>query len=78
MMEVFVREGYDTIAAAEGTCLSGFVLIEKEMDSCVSSLTRRVDKRTEKDVSERVKEHLHANDLCVNDTWISSIDGYPL
>ena len=78
MMKVFVREGNDTITAAESTCLSGFVLVKKEMDCCVSSLTRRVNEGTEKDISKRIEEHLHANDLCVDDSRISSIDSNAL
>ena len=50
-------------------------LIQKQTDSCRSSLLRSTDTRTEQYVGQRIKPHIHTDDIGRNNTGIGSIDG---
>ena len=50
-------------------------IIQKQTDSCRGSLLRSTDTRTEQYVSQRVKPHIHTDDIGRNNTGIGSIDG---
>ena len=49
-------------------------IIQKQTDSCRGSLLRSTDTRTEQYVSQRVKPHIHTDDIGRNNTRIGSID----
>ena len=75
MVEELVADGMDVVAAVEGTGLRSLVLIKKEMDGGVGTLTGGADYRTEDDVREDVEPLLHPDDIGADDTRVGSIDG---
>ena len=49
-------------------------LIQKQTDSCRSSLLRSTDTRTEQYVGQRIKPHIHTDDIGRNNSRIGGID----
>ena len=49
-------------------------IIQKQTDSCRGSLLRSTDTRTEQYVGQRIKPHIHTDDIGRNNTGIGSID----
>lgn len=77
MMEKLVRQRLrpTTDIQCSGTFARFF--IQQQADGCSSSLTRRTNERTEKNIRQRIEPHVHGNNICRNNARIGSINDNP-
>ena len=74
MMNVVVRQLFPVIASIQLTGHSSFLLIKQKTDGSRSPLPWRTNKRTEKEIRQRIEPLMHSNHIGRNNSGIGSID----